>query len=413
MSVIVTRGQVPKTPHTEFYAKKEVLALEEIHGSYGFSGAYSRKMHVRSYPTVQSKPPRLERRLDLRPALAEGLPLQPFHIKTGRIPYGGDFTRARRPLLAGPATTISVAKPRRQAPQREFFRNGEAHELIFVQEGEGTLASEYGELPFNALQYLVLPKGTTYQVGLKSEKAFFLVIESLYPIEFAPHHLNAQGQATLMAPVVETEIGLPVLPEPRDEAGDYPVLVKHGGGRVTRLTLGHHPFDLAGWEGALYPFSFASADHHSIAREIHTAPPARQTFQSGQAPHNGFSVCTFRAQIEGWHPLDIPAPYAHYNVDSDEAMFFSNTSYGARRGVIEPGSITFHPGSLPHSPQGDAARRSRESRGKLSSYLAVMLDTYFESLKPTKAAWALSDKGYPLSWAKAQAAAAAGPSPAA
>ncbi|MBI4376541.1 MAG: homogentisate 1,2-dioxygenase [Elusimicrobia bacterium] len=401
MALIVKRGQVPKTPHTEFYAKPGVLSLEEIHGSYGFSGAYSRKMHLRRYPTEQVRPPRAAE-FQLKPELVKP-PLQPFHILASRIPYGGDFIRGRRCLLWGKTTFVSACKPDRSMGEKEFFRNGENHELVFVQEGKGVLASEYGELEFSPRQYLVIPKGSTVQLRLSSPRAFFLVIESTYPVHFAPHYLNAQGQATLMAPVVESEIGLPELRPPRDEKGEFRIAVKHNGGRMTRVTLGHHPFDLAGWEGALYPFSFDSASHHSIAREIHTAPPARQTFQSGQAPYSGFSVCTFRAQVEGWHPLDIPAPYAHYNADSDEVMFFSNASYGARQGVIEPGSLTFHPGALPHSPQGEAAKRSLGLRGKVSDYLAVMVDTFFESLEPTKAALAYSDKSYALSWARERA----------
>src|SRR5262245_16058484 len=106
MSVIVKRGDVPKVPHTEFYAKKGVLALEEIHGTYGFSGAYSRKMHVRRYPTEQSAPPKLAS-FDLKPRFGPELPLQPFHLKTARLKPGGDFARARVPLLAGPSTTVS------------------------------------------------------------------------------------------------------------------------------------------------------------------------------------------------------------------------------------------------------------------------------------------------------------------
>ncbi|MDE2238040.1 MAG: homogentisate 1,2-dioxygenase, partial [Elusimicrobia bacterium] len=142
------------------------------------------------------------------------------------------------------------------------------------------------------------------------------------------------------------------------------------------------------------------ADQHSISREIHTAPPTRQTFQSGEAPRNGFAVCTFRPQIEGWHPANVPAPYAHQNVDCDEVMFFSNANYGARRGVIEPGSITFHPSGLPHSPQGEAAKRSLKARGKMSRELAVMLDTFFESLQITGQGLKIADGGYPLSWSK-------------
>ncbi len=409
MALIVRRGDVPKVPHTEFYAVEGALALEEIHGAYGFSGAYSRKMHVRRYPTEQVKAPRAAS-FSLAPEPAGEVPLQPFHIRTGRVPYGGDVARARKPLVFGPTTSVSVAKADKSTPDNEFFRNGEAHELWFVQEGEGVLATEYGELRFRPGLYLAVPKGTTCQWRLETPKAWLLVVESVYPIHFAPHHLNPHGQATLMAPVVETEVGLPDLKPARDEQGEFSVLVKHHGGRVTKLTLGHHPFDLAGWEGALYPFSFDSAAHHSIAREIHTAPPARQTFQAGNAPHSGFSICTFRAQVEGWHPLDIPAPYAHYNVDSDEVMFFSNTTYTARKGLIEPGSMTFHPGALPHSPQPGAAERSKATRGQVSDYLAVMLDTFFESLQPTKTAVVYSDKQYPLSWAPTDAAEGISPS---
>ncbi len=401
MPLIVKRGEVPKTPHTEFYGRKNILSLEEIHGTYGFSGAFSRKMHLRRYPTVQTESPKLLP-LSLTSPLLQNAPLSPYHLLTGKIPYQETFECSRHCLLKGLTASISVSKPLLSSPENEFFRNAERHECLFVQEGNGILASEYGELKFKERQYLVIPKGTTYQFRLSTKRAFFLIIESLYPIRFAPHYLNSDGQATLMSPVIETEIGIPDFKEPLDISGKFNILSKHNDGQVTKIVLGHHPFDLIGWEGALYPFSFDSSDHHSIAREIHTAPPVRQTFQAGNAPHSGFSICTFRAQIEGWNPKDVPAPYAHYNVDSDEMMFFSNTTYEARKGIVEPGSITFHPAGLPHSPHGDAAKKSFSSRGKLSNYLAVMLDTFFESLQPTKEALKYHDPQYPLSWARAQ-----------
>ena len=241
----------------------------------------------------------------------------------------------------------------------------------------------------------------------------FLGVESRYPIHFAPHHLNAHGQATMMAPVTETEIGAPEFTEPIDKKGLFPVLTKHDGGRISRLILNHHPFDLAGWEGALYPFTFHIDDHRGIAREIHSAPPVLQTFQAGEAPHSGFSICTFKPQMDGWHPRDVPAPYAHFNVDSDEAMFFANADYGARKGVIEPGSLTFHPASLPHSPQGNAAEKSTSNRGKLSKRLAVMIDTFFEPLSPTRDALAVRDRDYPMSWARLEHSSGAPDSPSA
>jgi homogentisate 1,2-dioxygenase len=300
-------------------------------------------------------------------------------------------------LVYGPSTSVSVVKPAKAMPKDTFFRNGEKHELYFVQEGTGTLSSEYGRLPVRKGLYLCVPKGTTYRLDV-SKDAFLLLIESNYPITFPPHYMNPAGQAKLVSPVVETELEAPEFRPPVDRKGSFPIDVRHSGGKVTRLVLSHHPFDLIGWEGALFPFAFDSKNHHGIAREIHTAPPAHQTFESGTAPHNGFSVCSFVPQMEGWHPKEVPAPYAHFNVDSDEVMFFSNASYGARKGVIAPGSMTFHPGALPHSPQGQAALQSLKSRGKMSDRLAVMVDTFFEPLAVTETGWRWRDKGYALSW---------------
>ncbi|MBI4054580.1 MAG: homogentisate 1,2-dioxygenase [Elusimicrobia bacterium] len=400
MATILRRGKVPSTPHTEFYAQDGILALEEIHGTLGFNGAFSRKMHLRHYPTELIAPPR-EGNFHLCPRPSPEKTLQPYHIPTARIPSGADLPRSRKVLLWGPHTVISIAKPDRSMPENTFFRNGEKHELFYVQEGEGTLDSEYGRLRIGHGLYLIVPKGTTYRMELKSKSAFLLVVESSWPIQFAPHYLNEAGQARMMAPVVETEIEAPEFLPPRDAAGKFHIDVQHASGQITRLTLGHHPFDLAGWEGALYPFGFDIRNHHGIAREIHTAPPMHQTFQSGRAPYSGFSLCSFVSQMEGWHPKEVPAPYAHYNVDSDEVMFFSNSHYGARKGVISEGSLTFHPSALPHSPQGHAALRSLKDRGKISRRLAVMVDTFFESLHPTAAAHRYRDPGYPLSWHRA------------
>lgn len=396
--MIVKKGSLPATPHTEFYSIPNVLALEEIHGSYGFSGPWSRKLHVRSYPTEQVKAPVVADFNFIPKMPAEASVLQPYHILTGQMPAEGDALRARKPLVFGPKTVMSIVKPVKGFAKEEFFRNGEMHELYFVQEGEGVLHSEYGALPFRKDVYIVVPKGTTYRIDLTSKSAWFLLTESVFPIVFAPHYFNKGGQATLMSPVVETEIEMPELAKPIDKRGEFAIYVKHDGGKVTRTTLGHHPFDVCGWEGALYPFVFDIKSHHGIAREIHTAPPVHQTFQAGNVPNSGFSLCSFVPQMEGWHPKDIPAPYAHYNVDSDECMFFCNTSYGARKGVIQPGSFTFHPGSTPHSPQGHAALKSMAARGKMSSRLAVMLDTYFESLKITTHGYQYCDKNYVLSW---------------
>ncbi len=399
MSLITKKGNIQSTPHTEYYALPGVLSLEEIHGSLGFSGPYTRKLHIRNYPTLQIKKPEIAPfHFQYKEILDKTL--QPFHILTNKIPYEKDAMTARKPVLFGENTIISISKPNESFKENTFFKNGEKHELYFIQEGEGTLKTEYGDLDIKKGYYIIIPKGTIYQISLRSKNAFFLIIESSFIIDFPEHYLNASHQATLMAPIVETQIIQPDFQNPIDNNGDYKIYVKHSKGFVTELTLSHHPFDIVGWEGALYPFAFDINNQLGIAREIHTAPPVRQTFQSGTAPNNGFSICSFVSQMEGWNNKDIAAPFAHSNIDSDEVMFFSSANYGAREGLIEEGSITLHPQGLPHSPHGDAALKSISQRGKMNNHLAVMLDTFFENLYITEEGYKYADKEYYLSWYK-------------
>lgn len=400
MVMILKKGNIPQVPHTEFYHLSGVLSLEEIHGVHGFNGPYTRKYHIRSYSTEQCKPPVKSEISFLLKEPKDDL-LQPYHIYSSDIPYEGNFFSSRKPLLFGNNSIVSVSKPVENMSENNFFKNGEKYELYYVQDGEGIVETEYGNLPFRKGLYFIIPKGTIYKIKIKSSNAFFLIIESIFPVVFPPHYMNNQGQGTLMSPVVETEIETPDFQEPIDKKGEYELFVKHSRGNVTCLTLSHHPFDITGWEGTLYPFGFHIDNHHGISREIHTAPPMRQTFQSGDGNTYGFSICSFKPQMEGWNPKDIPAPYAHNNVDSDEVLFFSSSTYEARKGIIKEGSITLHPGSIPHSPHGNSAFRSMKSRAKVSSMLAVMLDTFFEELKITEYAYKFRDKEYPMSWYKA------------
>jgi len=402
MALIAKRGQLPATPHTEFYAIPNVLALEEIHGSYGFDGPWARKMHVRNYPTQVTKPPVMARfNFERNYVDPKSTPLTPYLIHSGEAPFAGDALSNRICLCGGQSTFMSVIKALDGFPENCFFRNAESHELFFVQEGEGVVATEFGELPFVKNDYIVVPKAVTYRIDLNSDQVWLLLIESKYPFAWPPHYMNSGGQAHMTAPIVETEIGLPDLKPFRDEKGEFPVFVKAPGGSVTEMILGHHPFDVCGWEGALYPFTFPILNHHGIAREIHTAPPMHNTFQSGPIPQAGFSVCSFVPQMEGWHPKEVCAPYAHMNVDSDEFMFFCNGAYGARKGIVRDGSITLHQGGVPHSPHGKAAEKSLGNRGKIANRLAVMLDTYFESLRVTTAALPYCDPDYSTSWHRA------------
>lgn len=363
MSVILTRGRVPKTLHAEIFSEPGVPSFEELHAASGGEGEWSRKYHYRKHPARQARDPH-KLPLDLRPQALPPLALQPWRLRAGRLKAHGDVVAGRVPLLHGASTTLSAARFEKSCPADRFFRNGDGHELWFAQEGRGLLASEYGVLPFRPGQYVIIPKGTTYRVELESEDCLLLMVESRYPIRAAAEHLNDSGQAALSAPFVETEVEAPEFRPPRDEEGVYRVWTKHDGGFVTESFVGRHPFDLIGWEGTLFPYAAAAE---------------RRAFHSGLTPGQGLSVRSFDEE-------DAPPEYAHSNPDCDEAFFFAKTAL-----------MTFHPGALPHAPQGTAARRSHAERGQLSGHLTVAIEAVFEPLRAAKQALPVADKDFAAS----------------
>jgi homogentisate 1,2-dioxygenase len=276
-------------------------------------------------------------------------------------------------------------------------RNGDGHELWFVQEGRGLLACEYGVLAFRPGHYLVIPKGTTYRVELESEECHLLMIESRFPFRFGPEHLTLTGQAALTAPIVETETDIPEFRPPRDEEGEFRVWTKHGGGFVTEIFLGHHPFDLIGWEGALFPYTVHVDDLHLLSRRVRVSPIAHRTFASGLSADSEIFIGTIKDQIGGWHEQAIAVDYARHNVDCDEVLFHANTN-GFGMEYVEPASLTLHPGALAQSPRGLAAKYSLAERGKPSDGLSIALHTMFQPLSVAKQAFSVADKDYATSW---------------
>jgi homogentisate 1,2-dioxygenase len=171
--------------------------------------------------------------------------------------------------------------------------------------------------------------------------------------------------------------------------------VKHrAGGRVvgTRFTYATHPFDVVGWDGCLYPFTFNVEDYMPITGKVHQPPPVHQVWEG----HN-FVVCNFLPRKVDYHPLAIPVPYYHSNVDSDEVMFYVGGDYEARKGSgIDVGSISLHPGGYAHGPQPSAIEASLGA--EFFDESAVMVDT-FAPLELGEGGLAAEDPAYAWTWA--------------
>src|SRR2546429_8614074 len=93
-------------------------------------------------------------------------------------------------------------------------------------------------------------------------------------------------------------------------------------------------------------------DFEPITGRIHQPPPVHQTFQGPN-----YVVCSFVPGKLDYHPLSIPVPYNHSNIDSDEMLYYVNGNFGSRRG-IEQASITLHPRGIPHGPQPGTVEKS-------------------------------------------------------
>jgi homogentisate 1,2-dioxygenase len=381
-------GSVPRKrhiAHPNFPGfKGEGIYYEEVVTLAGFSRAYSLVYHLRPPTRVVRIEPAGTAALDLvdQPALRH------HHLKTRSIPRTGDPITGRLPLMANDDVVISRCRPD-QPHQQELYRDADADEVVFVHKGSGVLRTHFGSLPFRPLDYVVIPRCTTYRFEFEpGSDPDLLVIEATGNVSIPARYLNADGQIRLGAPYSERDFHGPRETSVVDREEETTVLVKDGR-RLTRYTLASHPFDVVGWDGMLYPCTFNAEDFEPITGTIHQPPPVHQTFE---AP--GFVVCTFAPRMLDTHPEAIKVPYAHSNVQSDEVLYYVKGRFGSRRGV-EESSFTLHPRGIPHGPHPGTIVASRDTTR--TDELAVMVDT-FRPLHLTRAALELDDPSYPLSW---------------
>ncbi len=374
-------GKVPHKRHTQFKKADGKLYREEVMGLEGFSSIQSILYH-------HFLPPRVKMTEDLGSAKPEYVDFGPIRhraFRTDQTPLGPDPVSARIPLLGNNDVILGVS--RAKDSMGYFYRNSQAYETWWVHDGSGTLKSQFGNLPFRKGDYIVIPFGVTWQMELSEECKFF-TIENPSQIEPPKRYRNNYGQLLEHAPYCERDIRLPEELETHTERGDFEVRVKVRD-RLSRHVLDHHPFDVIGWDGYLYPWIFNIEDFEPITGRLHMPPPIHQTFDA----HN-FVVCSFVPRLFDYHPEGIPAPYNHSNIQSDEVLYYAEGNFMSRKG-IDRSDISLHPFGLPHGPQPGM---TEASIGKSETQeLAVMVDT-FHPLNLTKQAAEMEKPEYMSTW---------------
>lgn len=375
-------GQIPAKRHTQFRKENGELYYEEVMGTRGFSGIQSILYH--HHPPTKVSEVRPGQKLSFHQE--EQPVLKHRHFKTKGMSGGDDPITGRRYLLVNEDVQIGVCLPTEK--MNYFYRNGLKDELLFVHEGSGVLESIFGRLPFKPGDYIVIPIGTTYRIVLEGEGHRFLVVESNSRIESPKRYRNEYGQLLEHSPFCERDIRVPMELDTKIESGSFEVRLNMNN-QLTSYLFEHHPFDVVGWDGYLYPWIFSIHDFEPITGRIHQPPPVHQTFSG----HN-FVVCSFVPRLFDYHPEAIPAPYAHSNVNSDEVLYYVAGNFMSRKG-IEEGSLTLHPSGIPHGPHPGTMEASI---GKKETHeLAVMIDT-FRPLRATELALSYEDAGYMNSW---------------
>jgi homogentisate 1,2-dioxygenase len=372
MPFYVKQGDLPAKHHVTFYkdarhpgvqaGQEEELYREELVSTHGFASLYSTKYH-HNMPT---KSPAVERLHIEHGALWQDSLVQNYKLNSRKADRQGNFYNARNRLFFNQDLSIHTARVTESTDQ--FYRNAYADEIIFVHEGEGELLSEYGRLEVRQWDYLVIPRGTIYQLHFNNyDNVRLFIVEANSMVEIPKHYRNEYGQLLETAPYCERDIRAPQLTDPIVEQGNFQVISKYRD-QYQAHQLQWHPFDLVGWDGYLYPWAFNIQDFQPIVGKIHLPPSIHQVFGG-----RGFVLCNFVPRLYDFHPEAIPAPYYHSNVDSDEVLYYVDGDFMSRTG-IDAGYITLHQGGVPHGPQPGKTEASIGA--KETQEYAVMVDTF-------------------------------------
>lgn len=376
-------GSIPLKRHTVFKDSDGNFLYEELFGTIGFDGMSTLMYHT-NRPTRVKK---ILESVDLSPEIAVETNMRSLSLKGFEVAPQKDFLKSRVTVLVNSDCRISLAAPQ-ESLREYYYKNTDSDEVIFVHRGNGKLRTMLGNIDFAYGDYLVIPRGTIYQVEFESDDNRLFIVESTSPVYTPKRYRNWFGQHLEHSPYCERDMHPPSELETYKEEGDFLIKVKKQD-TLHQYIYASHPFSVIGWDGYNFPYKFSIHDFEPITGRVHLPPPIHQTFESA-----GFVICSFVPRLYDYHPKAVPAPYNHSNIDSDEVLYYVDGDFMSRNN-IEKGQITLHPAGIPHGPHPGAMERSIGK--KSTEELAVMVDT-FKPLMVTRQALEIADEDYYRSW---------------
>lgn len=383
MPIYQKQGLIPHKRHIVFRQPNGQLYHEELVGTEGFSGISSLVYHLHP-PTIVKE---FGKPYSVRPQIVIEDNLQARSYLGFEVTPEDDYIKSRKVMFVNNDMQIGIASPLK-GTNGYFFKNADADEMLFIHRGNGTVKTMYGTIDFKYGDYIIIPRGTVYQIEFDTNDNKILFIESHSPIETPSRYRNQYGQFMENSPFCERDIKLPHSLETHDEKGEFLINIKKRG-LIYPYIYEIHPFDVVGYDGCCYPYSISIFNFEPITGRIHMPPPIHQQFQA-----NNFVVCSFVPRMYDYHPQAIPAPYHHSNIDSDELLYYVDGDFMSRNN-IQKGQITLHPAGLVHGPHPGAIERSIGK--KETNEMAVMIDP-FNPVKITAEAMKVELPEYYMSW---------------
>lgn len=366
---LTRRGRVPNQAHVGI---PEGL-YEEEHGRNGFAGSVSHLYRTHP-PTAWID---IEGRLKPRAFVCTQL----LETSLSDVP---------QPALMMHSPDARLYMSRRQETMPFFVRNADGDEVHFVHRGGGRFETDYGVLPYEPGDYVVIPKGTTYRIHVDTGPSFSLIIETPVPLSvpergpLGQHALFDKG--VLLAPELEA-----VEPPKTGFQTTWEVRIKRQD-EWTRVVYPFYPMDVVGWKGDLWVAKLNVRDFRPVVSpRYHLPPSVHQTFQAG-----GCLISTFAPRPLESDPEALRVPFYHRNTDYDEVLFYHDGEFFSRAG-IQSGMLTLHPQGIHHGPQPQAVQAGRTKTH--TGEVAVMIESKAPfTVQPEMETVEIKD--YALSWSR-------------
>lgn len=334
-------------------ARVGVQDLNEEHVSrQGFFGPVAMLYHDRE----PANPIRVEGPLGIR--------VKPI----GQLAGADEDTESGLPVKLFFNDTLSVALSVRSTPWPFLLRNVDADTLIYIHEGQGTIATEFGPLVYEPADFILLPKGVTYRLMPASITTAF-VVESKDEIGFTEHQQIGRHSPFDFGVLTIPDIVQYNWPE-QDE---WELRMKHGDD-FTSAYYAELPLDLVGWKGDYCPLKLNARDIRPITSErLHLAPSSWAIFESA-----GFLCVPFLPMRIVDDPEAEELPSRHRNLDCDELILIQTVNG-------QPANQLGHfPQGVTHGPTERKAYEAIRKAGMQRMLQGVSIDT-FQRLQPTEA----------------------------